>query len=1142
VSGRTIPNGRAAFGARLTDRLFDAGLGPGGLRGVVVIGLLSAVRAVALVMIAESLAGSIAAIADDRHDWRGVILLGAVGAVLRAGSTWAIGTVAAHEAVTAKKRIRGELAELIAKGSATGEVESGSAVVLATTGVDDLDDYYGSVIPAAVAALVIPAVLGARILSLDWLSAVVIAVTLPLVPLFMALIGMHTRERTDAASRALHRLADHLVELAHGLPVLVGLGRVDEQTDALDGIQSELRRRTSLTLRTAFLSALALELIGTLSVAVVAVLLGIRLMNGQVTLLTALVVLLLAPECFGAVREVGAAFHASQNGTAALRRVRELLAVVRRPFAPATGRDAGRDAGRDVAVDGLRVAYPSRADAAIDGFSAVFRRGRLTVVTGVSGAGKSTLLGALTGSLEPDAELAGRISGVDPTRLALAAQAPRFFATTVEGELELATEDHQAVTSVLDELDLSAVRDRRPSELSPGEARRLAIARAMLRARTGATTALFDEPTAHLDDDNAARVRALLRSLTRVGGNPVVVIVVSHDPRLISEADAVIRMPTPAASVPSRTQGGAASSHATAASLEPTSDRAPSRQPRRNVPAGSTLASLLRASAGRWALAVLLGVAATAFGLSLTAVSAWLIVRASEHPEIMYLMVAIVGVRFFGLGRSVARYAERLVTHDAILTATDALRLRIWRGIAARGAGSRRLQEGGAAVDYLVTSLDELRDLVPRVVTPLAVAALSLAGIVTTVALLDPSVAVPVAVALALTAVGAPLLVRRLDAAASRSRIPARAELGRRIAALTGAADELRANGMSRAAHAQVDASVSRLAVLDRRVARSAGAGSALVALVTGVLAVLVPWIALSVGGSAPRPSAETVAVIALLTLASFEPLAEGLRSVQRAPALAAVLARLRPFLDAPEADAATGVAAVPRAFADIRLDGLSARWPGAADAVFSGLDGRVEPGRWLVVDGPSGSGKTTLLTLLLGALHPDSGRILVDGVPLASISPAEWRGRVAWCPQEAHVFDSTIRGNLLLARPRTDPVSDAEMRRVLARVGLGPLLNRLPEGLDARVGASGGSLSGGERQRLAVARALLGRCELLLLDEPTAHLDEPTAAAMMADIRTATADRIVVLVSHRVDDRAPSDHSVTLAAAGADSREAVAA
>jgi ATP-binding cassette subfamily C protein CydCD len=1107
--------------------LFDAGLGPGGLRSVLVIGLLSVVRAVALVMIAESLAGSISAIAGGRRDWHAVILLGVIGALLRAGSTWAIGTVAAREAVTAKTRIRGELAERIADGG----VDSGSAAVLATTGVDDLDDYYGSVIPAAVSALVVPVVLGARILSLDWLSAVVIAVTLPLVPLFMALIGMHTRERTDAASRALHRLADHLVELAHGLPVLVGLGRVDEQTEALEGIQTELRRRTTLTLRTAFLSALALELIGTLSVAVVAVLLGIRLMNGDVPLITALVVLLLAPECFTAVREVGAAFHASQNGTAALRRVRELLVTARHAITATTG--------RDVVVEGLRVRYASRGGAAVDGFSAVFPRGRMSVVVGASGAGKSTMLAALAGTLDPDAELTGHIRGVDPARLALAAQAPRFFAGTVEGELELATDDRTAIDAVLRELDLDAVRDRRPSELSPGEARRLTVARAALRVRAGATTALFDEPTAHLDENNAARVRAVLTTLTRSAA----VIVVSHDPALIEGADAVIRMPEPATIVASRPgddrsmgAGDPPSSGdqvGAAPSSGARSDRTAAHPAaRRGEPAGSTLFALLRASSGRWLLAVFLGVAATGFGLSLTAVSAWLIVRAAEHPEIMYLLVAIVGVRFFGLGRSVARYAERLVTHGAILTATDALRLRIWRGIAARGAGSRRLQEGGAAVDYLVTSLDELRELVPRVVTPLAVGALSLAGIVTTVALLDPAVAPLVAAALVPAVVGVTLLVRRADAAASADRIPARAELGERIAALAGAATELRANGMSLAALVQVRASTSRLAVLDRRAARSASLGTALLTLATAGLAVLVPLLSMATGS----PSAETVAVVALLVLAAFEPLTDALRAVLRAPALAAVLARLRPFLD--EQDRADGSLTAARPIAAVELDTLAARWPGAATTVFSGLDGRVEPGRWLVVDGPSGSGKTTLLTMLLGELVPDRGRILVDGVLLPDLRSADWRGLVAWCPQEAHVFDSTIRANLLLARPRTDPVSDDEMRQVLRRVGLGPLLQRLPEGVNARVGASGGSLSGGERQRLAVARALLGRSELLLLDEPTAHLDEPTAAAMMADIRSATHDRMVVLVSHRVEDRAATDRSVRLVASDARSHE----
>ena len=536
-------------------------------------------------------------------------------------------------------------------------------------------------------------------------------------------------------------------------------------------------------------------------------------------------------------------------------------------------------------------------------------------------------------------------------------------------------------------------------------------------------------------------------------------------------------------------------------------------------------------------LAVLLGVAATGFGLALTAVSAWLIVRAAEHPEIMYLLVAIVGVRFFGLGRSVARYAERLITHDAIMTATDALRLRIWRGIAARGAGSRRLQEGGAAVDYLVTSLDEVRDLVPRVVTPLAVGALSLAGVVTTVALLDPAVAALVGAALMLAAVGVPWLVRRADAAASAGRVAARAEVGERISALAGASTELRANGMSRAAVARVQESGARLAVLDRRAARSAGRGTALLTLATAGTAVLVPLLAMSTGS----PSAETVAVIALLALAAFEPLADATRAVQRAPRLAAVLARLRPFLEQP--DRADGSTELEQPISVVELDALAARWPGTTAAVFTGLEARIEPGRWLVVDGPSGSGKTTLLTLLLGELAPDAGGILVDGIELPTVHRDDWRERVAWCPQEAHVFDSTLRANLLIARPRTDPVSDDEMREVLTRVGLGPLLDRMTEGLDARVGASGGSLSGGERQRLAVARALLGRSELLLLDEPTAHLDEPTAAAMMADIRSATRDRMVVLVSHRADDRAGTDRTLHLgASAGSDLNERVAA
>ena len=212
-----------------------------------------------------------------------------------------------------------------------------------------------------------------------------------------------------------------------------------------------------------------------------------------------------------------------------------------------------------------------------------------------------------------------------------------------------------------------------------------------------------------------------------------------------------------------------------------------------------------------------------------------------------------------------------------------------------------------------------------------------------------------------------------------------------------------------------------------------------------------------------------------------------------------------------------------------VELAGLAAHWPGAAHPVFAGVDARVDVGDWLVIEGPSGAGKSTLLSILLGALAPSAGTVRLDGRPLPDVAPVDWRRRVAWCPQDAHVFDSTIRGNLLLGRARTDAVSDAEMHEILGRVGLGELIARLPDGLGARVGAAGTSLSGGECQRLAVARALLGRSELLLLDEPTAHLDAPTAAAMMRDLRAATRDRIVVLVTHRSEDRLPGDRVVRL-------------
>lgn len=1079
----------------MTGRLRDA-LGPGGIGAVALLALWAGVRAGGLVLIADGLASAIAGLASGHGDVTGACVLAAVGAVLRAGATWAQNVTAARGAITAKARLRGDLARRIASDGATP-----SEAVLAADGIDALDDYYATAIPAAVSAVVITVAVGARILVADLPSAVAIGATIPLIPLFMILIGLHTRERSEAAQAALSRLADHLAELAHGLPVLVGLGRVAEQTEALSRIQDDYRRRTRATLRTAFLSALALELIATLSVAVVAVMLGIRLLSGDVALSTALVALLLAPECFSGLREVGAAYHASHEGRGALSRIRDLLARPRR-------RPAVEEGGAP-RVTGLAVRYPGRRGWALRPTSATFPRGSITAVTGASGAGKSTLLAVLVGDLAPGAELRGAIAGVDPSRIAYAPQVVRTAAATVSGELLLYGADDPAL--LLAHVGLDHLADADPAQLSPGERRRLGIARVCARVEAGADLVVLDEPTAHLDAESARRVRTVIRRLRPRAS----IVLVSHDPETTALATVTLSLDGSGVAEPPVTD---AAEHG-AAAVEPVTGRAPAltRSPL------ATMLGLMRPAAGRWVAAVLVGLASSAAGLALIAVSGWLIVRAGSQPAIMYLLVAIVGVRFFGLARSVLRYVERLLTHDAAFALADRMRLRLWAAIATRGAGSRTLLEGGTAVDYVVTSTHRVRDLLPRVLTPAAVGVLVVVGAVVTTGFVVPSLVAAVASGLLITALAAGV-VAAADGRGQQRRVRLGSELVRQFSLLAEAAGDLRANGVDARAAAGVSSRADRVARLERRSAWRAGLAVAVASGGTGLLAAAVPaW----AGSDVP---AELVAVVALLLLALAEPMASAALAVQRVPALSAALRELTPLLgEVPAVLPADGVD--PRQVSALGLEGAEVTWPDAARPVFAGVTSTVTRSEWLVIDGPSGSGKSTLLSAILGALPVSAGRIAADGIPLTSIAAGGWSRRVAWCPQDAHVFDSTLRGNLLLARPRTAPVEDDEMHDVLNRVGLGALLGDLEDGLSTRVGRSGRALSGGERQRVAVARALLGGADVLLLDEPTAHLDEATARLMMSDIRRATRDAVVVLVSHRAEDTDGADHVIRLGA-----------
>uniref|UniRef100_UPI0039EE9995 ATP-binding cassette domain-containing protein n=1 Tax=Sinomonas sp. G460-2 TaxID=3393464 RepID=UPI0039EE9995 len=242
--------------------------------------------------------------------------------------------------------------------------------------------------------------------------------------------------------------------------------------------------------------------------------------------------------------------------------------------------------------------------------------------------------------------------------------------------------------------------------------------------------------------------------------------------------------------------------------------------------------------------------------------------------------------------------------------------------------------------------------------------------------------------------------------------------------------------------------------------------------------------------------------------------------AVQRIPAIRSALAGIAAESDGEPESVSEDLAVrgVAEAGPGLEIEGLAAGWPAQAD-VFSGITARVAPGEWLVVAGPSGSGKTTILAVLLGFLAPREGLVRTGG-------------RVAWCPQESHLFDSTVRGNLAVARARDEAPDDAELWAALDRVGLGAHVRSLPGGLDARIGSRGSELSGGQRQRLAVARTLVADAAVVLLDEPTAHLDPEAAGELVSELHEALADRTVVMVTHHASELRDGDLLLRLDAA----------
>jgi ATP-binding cassette subfamily C protein CydC len=565
---------------------------------------------------------------------------------------------------------------------------------------------------------------------------------------------------------------------------------------------------------------------------------------------------------------------------------------------------------------------------------------------------------------------------------------------------------------------------------------------------------------------------------------------------------------------------------------------------------------LARPLRGRLVVAVLAGAAATGCGVALLATSGFLLARASQHPNIIAISVAVVAVRGLSVGRGVFRYAERLSSHDVAFRVLADVRVRVYRRLARLAPAGLREFRSGDLLARLVSDVDATQEVFLRGIVPPLTAFVVGAGAVTACLVILAPAGAALAAGLLAAGVLVPWLAAAVARHSARHTAPARGEFAGQFTDLLAGAADLHAYGAADGAAARTTAAGGELATLERRAASGAALGTGASSAAAGltVWAVLLLAVAATGAGALTRVP---LAVVTLTALAAFE-------AVTALPAAAIALGQARAsatrvtaVLDTPDPvrDPAAPLP-LPEGPVQVRLRGAQVAYEPGGPLALDGVDLDLEAGRRVALIGPSGAGKSTVAAVLLrfvdltggsatlggaagpglaerGAVGPGlaeggaAGPGLAErGADLSAYAADDVRTVISGCAQDPHIFDTTIAANLRLARPTA---TQEQLASAAARAGLLPWIESLPLGWETPVGAHGSAISGGQRQRLALARALLADPPLMVLDEPTAHLDAASRRALTTDILTVTQGRATLLITHDLDGLDQVDEIVVL-------------
>ncbi len=1035
-----------------------------------------------------------------------------------------------------------KLGPAYARGQRTGELTTA-----AVEGIEALDAYFSQYLPQLVITALVPISILIFVFPIDLLSGFVFLITAPLIPFFMIIIGKGAEAVTKRQYDTLQLLSAHFLDSLQGLTTLKLFGQSKSQTRTIAQVSEKFRDTTLGVLRITFLSALALELLATLSTAIIAVEIGFRLLYNKMDFLPALFLLVLAPEFYMPLRALGARFHAGMSGTTAAKRIYEILDT---PVNDIRNSEYEMDAPNfefsNIELSNLSYTYPSETTPALQNINLTIQRGGQIALVGKTGAGKSTLVQLLLGFIQPtEGEITVQPAAFNLQHsIAWVPQRPHLFHDTIASNIRLGKADatYEEIIIAAQAAHLHEFIDSLPQKyetivgesgarLSSGQAQRLALARAFLK---DAPILILDEPTSSLDPET----ESLLEESTRKLMQGRTVITIAHRLNTIFQSDQIIVLDEGKiiehgthhellanngiyASMVNTYQVDAQASNVVTNMGSPALDvqrpiiNTVSFEPAENNKTQSTfirLLSFLKGNWGRVALSVFIGAGTIGSSVALMGTSAWLISTAALHPSVADLGVSVVGVRFFGIARGIFRYLERLVSHDVTFRLLS--KLRVWFYEKLEPLAPARLMEfrAGDLLARIIGDVETLENFYVRVVSPPLTAIII--GIFTAIFLASfHPILAPVFLAFFIS-LGflLPLIAQVTSRKPAEQAITLRGDLHTRLVdGIQGMADLL-AYGRAGERLTQIADNGLDYGNAQHRMARVTGIHAGLSTLLTnlGMWTILFLCIPQVTSGSLAGPM---LASLALLTFASFEavtplPLAAQMWNSSREAAK-----RLFEVVDTESTVKEDGQISNIES-SNIDFSNLSFTYPNQSAPALQNATFNLRPLTSIAIVGPSGAGKSTLANLLLRFWDYESGEITLGAESLKNYEQDEVRARIGLVSQNTYFFNTTVFENLRFARKR---VTREEVEAAAKAAQIHDFIMSLPKGYDTLIGEQGLRLSGGERQRLAIARVLIKDAPILILDEPTANLDPLTEKQVLNTLFKVIKQKTALLITHRL-------------------------